>query len=114
MDINTKNDGIKKRKQRMSEMMENLDQLALKANKVRTAKSRAKIAAQILLQFDTINCRAFDNCFENGEAEKVQSIIVYMAQKDTHLYNCIQKHIPSFLNNSRSPQVSLFNERTFS
>jgi hypothetical protein len=90
-------------------MIKNLEQLADKANTVKTAKSRAKIAALILVKYDTVNCRAFDNCFENGEAEKVASIIRSMARKDIRLYTYMKKHIPSLVDDSTGSQLCLFN-----
>lgn len=71
--------------------------LGQRANKLKTAKGRAKIAAQILKEYTTINSRAFDNCFENNDGKQVISRLRSMAAKDTILYNCIKNKCPSLL-----------------
>jgi hypothetical protein len=63
VDIDSKNDGIEKEKQSSLIIIEKAYPLAVKSNKIQISKSRAKIAAQILPQFHTINYRTLDNHF---------------------------------------------------
>ncbi len=61
-----------------------------KAQNVKTARSRAAIAIEMLRK-GLHEYRAFDDCFEMGDGTEVVKIIVKRALNDGNLYEILRK-----------------------
>lgn len=64
------------------------------AIKAKNAKTRAKIAARMIISDTWENERLFDDCFEMGDGNEVMNYIIEMARSNRELSIALKNNLP--------------------